>query len=188
MDLPGFADPARDAQRAFRAVLAAMAEPGSLRMAGDDLIAPAPLAPATAAVLLTLVDGDMSLAMDAATYPAHPWVIFHCGTTLTEPAKARFIVALDCPDLSTLPSGSDEAPEESSTLILQVRALGSGTPYCLSGPGLRSPMILRADGLPADFAAHWAANHALFPRGIDIILCAGATLVALPRSMTVENA
>jgi len=48
------------------------------------------------------------------------------------------------------------------------------------------PVVLEIDGLPADFAARWAANHALFPRGVDVILCAGTSVAALPRSVTVE--
>jgi len=48
------------------------------------------------------------------------------------------------------------------------------------------PVSLEVDGLPDDFASQWAANHALFPRGIDLLLCSGATLAALPRSVAVE--
>jgi alpha-D-ribose 1-methylphosphonate 5-triphosphate synthase subunit PhnH len=49
-------------------------------------------------------------------------------------------------------------------------------------------VLLNADGLPADFATIWQRNHALFPRGIDLILCAGNQLTALPRSVTVREA
>src|SRR5581483_12345526 len=51
---PGFAEPVAGAQACFRAVLDAMARPGCIRRAGIDLSPPSPLAPATAAVLLTL--------------------------------------------------------------------------------------------------------------------------------------
>jgi alpha-D-ribose 1-methylphosphonate 5-triphosphate synthase subunit PhnH len=92
------------------------------------------------------------------------------------------------PDLAAFPAGSHEAPECSATLILQIAALGSGTRYRLSGPGLREPTLVAADGLPENFAAVWQGNHALYPRGVDIILCAGDTLTALPRSVSVEEA
>ena len=48
--------------------------------------------------------------------------------------------------------------------------------------------MLTADGLPADFVAVWQRNHALFPRGVDLILCAGTPLAALPRSVSIEEA
>ena len=38
-----------------------------------------------------------------------------------------------------------------------------------------------------DFAAIWQRNHRLFPRGIDLILCAGNTLTALPRSIAIKE-
>ena len=41
--------------------------------------------------------------------------------------------------------------------------------------------------LPADFAAIWQRNHAQYPRGIDLILCAGSQLAALPRSVAVRE-
>ena len=79
-------------------------------------------------------------------------------------------------------------PETSATVILQVASLTAGRRFVLEGPGLREPTDLRVDGLPADFAAIWQRNHALFPRGIDLILCAGDRLTALPRSVTVKEA
>ena len=51
-----------------------------------------------------------------------------------------------------------------------------------------SPAPLRVTGLPDDFAAAWSANRALYPRGVDLILCAGASLAALPRTTMVERA
>jgi len=186
--LPGFADPVLGAQTAFRAVLGAMAVPGSLHSAGEGLVPPAPLDPATGAVLLTLVDGEAPLALDKAAGPARDWLAFHCGARFVEDAQARFVVAPACPDLMALPAGTDEEPEASATVILQVAALGTGARFRLSGPGLREPAVLAVEGLPADFAFRWAANQARFPRGVDVILCAGTTLAALPRSVKVEDA
>jgi alpha-D-ribose 1-methylphosphonate 5-triphosphate synthase subunit PhnH len=48
-------------------------------------------------------------------------------------------------------------------------------------------VVLHAAGLPGDFVARWAANHALFPRGVDLVLCAGERLAALPRSVAIEE-
>jgi alpha-D-ribose 1-methylphosphonate 5-triphosphate synthase subunit PhnH len=184
--LPGFADPVAGAQSTFRAVLDAMSRPGSVHTAGKNLTPPAPLDPATAAVLLALVDGECPVALDPAAASARAWIAFHCGAMFDGPA--RFALALSCPDFSTLPAGTHEAPEDSCTVILQVRALGTGAKFRVSGPGLRTPGIFAVDGLPQDFVARWQANHALFPRGVDLILCAATQIVALPRSAQLEEA
>jgi alpha-D-ribose 1-methylphosphonate 5-triphosphate synthase subunit PhnH len=188
LDVPGFADPVLGAQSTFRAVLDAMSRPGSLHRAGEGLAPPPPLARSTAAVLLTLVDADTKLHAEAACAPARDWIAFHCGADLVaDPDDAAFTLALSLPSLHTLPAGTDDAPEDGTTLILQVAALDSGQAWLLSGPGLASPVTLRADGLPPDFASIWAANHALYPRGVDLILCAGEMLTALPRSVRITD-
>jgi alpha-D-ribose 1-methylphosphonate 5-triphosphate synthase subunit PhnH len=189
ISLRGFADPVQDAQSTFRAVLDAMARPGRLHHAGLNLVAPAPLDRATAAVLLTLVDNETPIWLDPAAAPARDWLGFHCGAAIVgAPDKAAFALGLSCPDLTTLPAGTHEAPESSATLILQVPALGSGTRYRLSGPGLRVAAPLAVTGLPGDFVRAWQQNHALYPRGVDLVLCADTTLTALPRSVAIEEA
>ena len=183
---PGFADPVLDAQRCFRAVLDAMAHPG--RIATVDFGgAPPPLDPATAAVLLTLVDAETPLWLDAAAAPARDWIAFHCGAPPAPQAQAAFGVALGPVGLTGFGAGSDDAPEDGATLIVQVATLGRGRPLRLSGPGLAAPAVLRVGGLDADFIADWTANHARFPRGVDLILCAGPDLAALPRSVRIEE-
>jgi alpha-D-ribose 1-methylphosphonate 5-triphosphate synthase subunit PhnH len=189
VSLPGFADPVRDAQTTFRAVLDAMAQPGRLHHAGQNLAAPSPLDRATAAVLLTLIDNETPLWVDPAASAAGDWLAFHCGAAITyAPGDSTFALALSMPNLAELPNGTHEVPESSVTVILQVPALGTGTRYRLSGPGLRVPALLAVTGLPQDFARIWHENHTLYPRGVDIVLCADTTLTALPRSVTIEEA
>jgi alpha-D-ribose 1-methylphosphonate 5-triphosphate synthase subunit PhnH len=186
--LPGFADPVGEAQATFRAVLDAMARPGRLHQAGERLIAPSPLANATAAVLLTLIDNETPLWLDDAAAEARDWLAFHCGAEIADaPGNAAFALALSLPDLTAFAPGSHEAPESSATLILQIAELGTGTRYRLAGPGLREPALLAARGLPAEFVEVWQQNHGLYPRGVDIVLCAGTTLTALPRSVSIEE-
>jgi alpha-D-ribose 1-methylphosphonate 5-triphosphate synthase subunit PhnH len=188
IDLPGFADPVTEAQATFRALLDAMARPGTVHSAGAHLAAPAPFDQATAAVLLTLVDHETPLWLDPAAAPARDWLAFHCGAVLVGASDAaRFAVALSFPDLATLSAGSHETPEDSTTLILQVPSLASGVRYQLSGPGLREPRLFSVSGLPPPFIEQWRNNHGLFPRGVDIILCAGTMLAALPRSIAIEE-
>ena len=185
---PGFADPVGGAQVCFRAVLGGMSRPGSLHEAGMGLTPPEPLDVATAAVLLTLVDADTPIWLAPEFAEAREWVAFHCGAAVVEDiGRAAFVVAMQVPDLATLNTGSDEAPEDAATLVLQLGGLGQGSRIRLAGPGLAAPTALLVDGLPEGFAAVWADNHALYPRGVDIILCAGATLTALPRSVRIAE-
>jgi len=189
IDLPGFADPVTDAQGCFRAVLDAMARPGRIHEVGVGLTPTVPLAPASAAVLLTLVDHETPLWLDPDAAASREWIAFHCGAPLTTgPEACAFALALSLPDLAVLPAGSHEAPERSATIILQVRAFEAGRHFRLEGPGLREPSILAIDGLPVEFSGAWEQNRALFPLGVDIILCAGTRLAALPRSVTVREA
>lgn len=188
IELPGFADPVLGAQACFRAVLEAMSRPGSLHHAGEELRAPPPLAPAAAAVLLTLVDADTPIWLAPEFAGALDWIAFHCGTPIVPRiADAAFMVAPGVPDLSALNSGSDEVPEDGATLILQVRGFDRGLRLSLSGPGLAAPAALMVDGLPTEFVTAWEANHALYPRGVDLILCAGTSLAALPRSVLITE-
>lgn len=180
--LPGFAEPVRDAQACFRAVLAAMAQPGSIATASAPS-RPAGLCEAAAAVLLTLADADTPIWLVGE--PARAWIAFHCGAPFAPSmAQAAFVVADALAAVDDLDAGTEEVPEVSATLILQVARLGQGREWTLDGPGLAAPTAFAAD-LPAAFATFWSANRARFPRGIDLILCAGDRLAAIPRSVRV---
>jgi len=184
---PGFTDPVLNAQSCFRAVLDAMARPGRVHTVSLPS-APPPLGAAAAAVLLTLIDHETPLWVDPALHGARDWITFHCGAPSACISQAAFAVALSMPDLPGLRPGTHETPEAAATLILQVASLSAGRRLSLRGPGLREPGIMTVDGLPDDFRQRWAANRALFPCGIDLILCAGSTLAALPRGIAIEDA
>jgi alpha-D-ribose 1-methylphosphonate 5-triphosphate synthase subunit PhnH len=186
---PGFAEPVGGAQSCFRLVLDAMARPGRVHAVGG-VAAPAPLCDAAAAVVLTLMDHETPLWLDPDAEAARAWIAFHTGAPpIGDPARACFALALspDTVDWSCLFTGTDEAPEGSATVILQVASLATGKPFVLDGPGLREPATLSVDGLPGDFAALWQRNHTLYPCGFDLILCSANQLAALPRSVAVRE-
>lgn len=186
---PGFADPVLDSQKSFRAVLAAMAEPGRRIALSPDLAPPRPLRPATAAVALALIDYDTPVWLCPAVAGAADWLRFHTGCpVVAEPSAAAFGIATgDWPALDALPAGTDAFPDRSATLIAQVERLG-GDGLRLSGPGIAGAARFGFAPMPAGFLAAWRANARLFPRGVDLILTDGDGLAALPRTCAVAAA
>ena len=183
--IAGFADPVLDAQAAFRAVLEAMSRPGRVQLLTALPETPPGLSPAAAAVLLALVDADTRLAL-AAGAQAEAWVRFHCGASLVAPDAAQFVLDASA-RLADLDAGTEEEPERGATLILEVAALAEGSGWRLTGPGIRESHQLRVTGAPAGFLDDWRANRVRFPRGVDVILCAGNAIAALPRTVNIEE-
>ncbi|MBV8169795.1 MAG: phosphonate C-P lyase system protein PhnH [Alphaproteobacteria bacterium] len=186
---PGFADPVGAAQTTFRAVLTALSEPGRIMTLDLALEPPRPLGLASGALALSLLDGDTPLWCDPAARTAIPSLRFHTGAPVVEaPERALFALVADVaalPSLATFDAGSDEYPDHSATVLLAVEALGAGETLTLRGPGIPETRALAVTGLPAGFRAEWRANHARFPRGIDVILTCGNRLAGLPRSVQI---
>jgi alpha-D-ribose 1-methylphosphonate 5-triphosphate synthase subunit PhnH len=188
----GLAQPVHDAQQVFRSVLEAMSRPGrvqALPAATLDGLDTAGLGRGTTALLLALLDAEtrLWLAPPLRRDGSVEHLRFHTGVRVVEePAQAAFAV-IDAAHASaslwtTLAHGSDEVPQDGATLIVEVESFESGPALVLSGPGIESTQALRVAGLDAAF---WQARIALepaFPRGIDLILCCGERLAALPRS------
>jgi len=191
--LPGLADPTLDSQRIFRSALDAISRPGRIVEMTAAIPAPAPLHPAAAAVCLALLDFDTPLWLDdtAARPEVVEWLKFHCSVPLAaEPEAARFALVADSermPPLSAFGAGTAEHPDRSATLIVQVTALIGGTGRRLTGPGIATEVHLDVAGVPETFWTWASANHALFPRGVDIFLSAGQVIAALPRTTRVED-
>jgi alpha-D-ribose 1-methylphosphonate 5-triphosphate synthase subunit PhnH len=189
--LPGLADPTLDSQRAFRSVLDAMSHPGRIVDVPGAIQAPAPLHPATALVCLALLDLDTPLWLDGAAsrIDVREWLRFHCGVPLVDrPGAATFALVADphgMPPLADFDTGTAEHPERSATLVIQVEALLGGTGRRLSGPGIEREARLDVVGVPDAFWTWLDANHALFPRGVDVVASAGRVIAALPRTTRV---
>src|SRR5215467_15014654 len=92
-----FADPVLSAQATFRAILNAMARPGSVQPVGVTVSPPPPLNKGAAAVALTLCDQDTPVWLDTelrASASVCEWLGFHCGCPLVDdPVAAAFAFA-----------------------------------------------------------------------------------------------
>lgn len=181
----GLRDPVHDAQEAFRVALDAMARPGRIHVVGE-AIAGVPLGGAMARLLLTLTDEETPLWWQQGDAGLRQWLRFHTGAPAArDEGAAAFAVitrAADFPELQRFHNGTDAAPEQSCTLLVEVPALRGGPVVQAHGPGIREAAELAVAGLPEGFWAEWQASHAAFPRGVDIFFTCGAEAVGLPRS------
>lgn len=188
-ELPaGFADKVLSAQSTFRSVMDAMARPGSLQRIRPTAGVPAPLMLGTAAIALTLFDHDTPIWLDkamSATSDVAKWLKFHTSApVIADMAACSFAIIGDVQDLPPLDCfalGSNEYPDRSATLILQVDSLTSGPAYELTGPGIDGTAVLQAS-IPQDLFERLAINAILFPRGIDVVLVHYDAVVAIPRT------
>lgn len=192
---PCFADPVHAAQQTFRAVLEAMSRPGRvLELPANALrgLHGPGLSPGLTAVLLSLLDAEVELwlAPGVGLPSALGYLRFHTGVRpARQVEQAAFVVttaAQATPDLwQRVHQGSDGAPQDGATLVVDVPSLEAGvaSPWLrLSGPGIAGEHRLHVGGLDAAF---WSARAALgsgFPRGVELILCCGRAIAALPRT------
>lgn len=184
----GFADPVFEAQGAFRAILAALSEPGIARDLPVALTPPAGLAPATAIALLTLTDFETPVYLPEAlrTGEAGQWLRFHAGAPIVAAPEAAHFAVLDgagaAPLLSAFNPGHDQYPDRSTTLFVQCESLAGGPGVTLAGPGIPGERSIAPKGLRPGFWREAEANAALYPLGVDCLFCAGGSVLGLPRS------
>ncbi|MBS7545743.1 phosphonate C-P lyase system protein PhnH [Ancylobacter oerskovii] len=187
----GFADPVLEAQDVFRAAMRALSRPGRPQRLVTELAPPAPLTPEAAALALALCDYETPVFLDAtlaAERAVGDFLAFHTGAPITaDPGEARFAFIsnpLEMLDFSAFAPGSPEFPDASTTLVLQITGF-TGRGLSLEGPGIKGRIGFGAAPLPAGFAARMAANRALFPRGVDLLLAGAGEVAGLPRSTIV---
>jgi alpha-D-ribose 1-methylphosphonate 5-triphosphate synthase subunit PhnH len=173
----------RDAQRVFRAVLDALARPGTT----THLPAPAGV-PAALAPLLALADLDTPVCvLDASSAESEQWL--RAVTTATSAPvaalrEARLVAALrpvTVDELRAVRVGSPADPEEAALVALAVPTLTGGPVVRLDGPGAAPGAVITPTGLPVGWLDVRAAVP--YPTGADLLLVDSAgACVGLPRS------
>ena len=191
---PGFVDKVLSAQSTFRSVMDAMARPGSVRRIVPGAGTPDRMMRGTAAIALTLFDHDTPLWLDARmaeSLELVKWLKFHTGAPVVQDSSiASFALISDggaLPSLERFALGTNEYPDRSTTVILQVESLDSGRSFELRGPGIDGVATLQASIRPFDLFERLQFNEALFPRGIDLVLVADDSVVAIPRTTRVVS-
>ncbi len=190
----GPADPVIEAQADFRSLMNALARPGTIEAFAPKLLPPAPLPAGIGSLALALADHEAPLWLDAelaASDEVSAYLRFHTGAKIVaDPAAATFALVADfarMPPLASFALGTDEYPDRSTTIIAAVDAIDADGPLELAGPGIATTARIGVapwrDGLTAELAA----NRALFPRGVDLVLVAPRRLAALPRTTRVRE-
>ncbi|WP_245417939.1 phosphonate C-P lyase system protein PhnH [Cohaesibacter celericrescens] len=185
----GLGNPVMQSQAIFRAIMDAMARPGTIIPVQTDARPPASLIPLSGAIIATLADADTPLWLDrklADDKTLIEWLTFHVGAPLAvEPSQATFSVfssGADLLPLEVFAKGSQDYPDRSTTLIIQVEKLSNQRLWSLSGPGIKDSNDFAVEPISPLFASQWADNNDLYPRGVDVIVVAPDAIACLPRT------
>ncbi len=184
----GFSEPVFEAQSVFKMTMDAMARPGTLQTVMADIVPPAPLGIAAGALGLTLCDHDTPvwLSNGLARSSLPEWLAFHTGApVISERLGAHFAfveAGMALSSFSQFGIGTQEYPDRSTTIILEIEKLDGGKELALSGPGIMDVTMIAPIGLPDALLRIWNDNRALFPRGVDLVLTANRQFLCLPRT------
>ena len=190
----GFANPVFDGQAVFRQVMNALARPG-VKTAFDGLTEPPePLLATVGSIAATLFDHDTKIWLDpvlSRNEAVAGWLTFNTSAPVTrQTLDADFAVVADgtaVPSLESFSQGTQEYPDRSTTLIIQIEALDGGPELRLTGPGIKDAASIAPKGLPDHFLDQWAGNRSRFPRGVDVILASADGIIGLPRTVKIET-
>ncbi|OZB10349.1 MAG: phosphonate C-P lyase system protein PhnH [Gallionellales bacterium 39-52-133] len=178
-------------QAVFRRLLDCYSHPGRVEACGDTDRAP------LTALLATLLDAETSLADPHHLIKAGDWPKLEVRSGTAE--HAAFVVANGTLAADFTPRlGTLESPEQSATLLLLVNSLvnplgneqarsgGQCLNLKLSGPGIPGTLKLAVSGLHPGWLSARADWVAVFPLGVDLILCDSRGFTALPRTTHIE--
>jgi alpha-D-ribose 1-methylphosphonate 5-triphosphate synthase subunit PhnH len=185
----GYDDPGLESQAAFRAMMDALARPGTPFPLESALTPPAPLSPVLAALALMVLDFEVTFWLSpafAGQENVGHYLTFHSGAKRVEQPEAADFALVDLRadglTLAQFNQGNAEYPDQSTTILALVEALDGGAAHTLTGPGIAGTCSLTIPNLPDDFVAQRAANRAQFPLGVDLVFVGGAKLIGLPRT------
>ena len=188
--LPGFKNPVFDTQRIFRRLMRTMSLPGTVvTIAGIDLPAFEGVMPASAATLMALADRETAVWIDGDLCPSgiSDYLRFHTGAPAAKQRQEAVFALIDgrsgASAFDGFNPGTDEYPDRSATVIVQVEGFGTGQAKIIDGPGIKEPREISVQGLVAGFWSRWTANQGKYPRGVDLFLVSGEDVLGLPRSV-----
>ena len=180
-------DPVADTRRTFRALVDAMARPGTVHAV--------PVGPADRAVIATLVDHEVTLRSDDGELTDRL-----AGEGRFDPAPLAEADVVHTTDgsgdsIAEARRGTLEEPSDGATVVYRVEQVSTdldsssgATTLSLTGPGVPDRREVLVEGFPSTAVDAFEATTAGFPRGIDVVLASAKRIAALPRTVTVEVA
>lgn len=178
-----------EAQRAFRAVLDALARPGRAYRLPER---PLRTVPAALLPLLALADLDTPACVlgddpDGGWQQVLATVTSAPGAALPEARLVAALRPLSGDELLALRRGSAAAPEDGALLSVAVSDVDSGGSWWrLSGPGVAGRAAITPVGLDGQLAAARAQAVAGFPAGIDLLLVGpDGRVLGIPRTTAI---
>ena len=177
-------------QRTFRALLDAMARPGTIRVLPASPGAEGPWA-TVLTVMQSLLDHEVTFCVEADDRSVHEQILRRTGARSASLDQADFVVTDAAHAAATITAareGDLEAPERSATVIVRADHVGEGaTQAVLSGPGIASVVPLALDGVTAEALRALVERNAAFPNGIDTVFVdTEGRVTCLPRSTRIE--
>ena len=198
----GLPEPINTSQVIFRRTLKAMSEPGTI-VDIEQSHGVANLSPAMYALALSLLDQQTTLYLSAALKNESVCknLQFHTDVPLVnDPQSAMFVIANadEITELSYFNKGTDESPEMSCSLVLQVEYLTNTTAQFmntdnenstllkLEGPGIQAEKYIRIAKLSTPLLDYLTQRPDAFPKGLDFYFVSNKQLLCLPRTTKVS--
>ena len=183
--LPFFQDQSKDAARAFRMALKAMAMPGKIQnfQVIDGL--PTPLSIAGATLILVFCDFNTKIFLGETfrNKNVEDWINFYTGAKISGDKNVDFAVGhiQELLPFHEFPIGTDEYPDRSANIVIE-NASKDVKSFSLNGPGIKETLHVE---LPEKIIERESAIS--FPLGVDIFLAKENFVMGLPRTTMVET-
>jgi alpha-D-ribose 1-methylphosphonate 5-triphosphate synthase subunit PhnH len=179
-----------DSQQVFRAVLEALARPGT-----PMALPPEPLNALAPAITPIIALADSTTGVCVLENPGDRWADAIATATSAPiwPAEMARLVAAIRPvsgdEVRGFTRGSAQAPEDAALVAVGVRDVHGGSRrWTLSGPGVCGTTTVAPQGIPAEFVAARADAVTAYPAGIDVLLVTDdGRVVGLPRTTTITE-
>ena len=195
MALYRFDDVTRITQQCFKAMLLALARPGTTHpldeppgTAFSHLSLPPPLC----AVAHTILDEQVTLAPCSSN--AEAWVeelVASTGSRRAPLAEADYVLDTSVPTLSQIrriKQGTLLAPEDGAMLLVwsDQRIAGTAGTVRIAGPGIESSVLCQVSDTLLRLFKRRMAVHFEYPMGFDIFAVSPEGILGIPRTSTLE--
>lgn len=182
--IPASADLVHITQATFRAALTALSEP-MRALPVPSIVAPEDVSPALWAMVLTLLDEDVSLFWPECSDIVRANLGFHTRVRIVDTPEAADWLVLDArspqtPDtLNAVRIGTAERPDLSASVLLMTDH--QAVDVVAEGPGIATTVEQRLP-ISAQLAERLAQQANTYPLGFDTFLVSQQSVIGLPRS------